>query len=71
MYVTYEDLSDLNRYQMWVGQEWADTPDSQSIKAARAIIKKRSDKLKTYEDCDSTHRVSNLSFSPQQSSDKP
>jgi hypothetical protein len=52
MFVTYEDLSELNRYQMWVGQEWADTPDSQSIKAARASINKRSDKLKTYEDCD-------------------
>ena len=52
LYVTYEELSKAGRYQMWVGQEWADVEDSPTIKAARASIDKRSASINTYEDGD-------------------
>ena len=52
MFVTYGDLEEENRYQMWIGQEWEDNEDSQSILKARIDIKKRSAGYETYAETD-------------------
>jgi hypothetical protein len=54
-YVTYMDLDEPRRFQLWVGQAWGDEEDSESIKAARDSITRRSFNIKTYTPDDDVH----------------
>ncbi len=51
-FITYKDLTQHGRYQMWVGQEWEDTEDSLNMKAVRSSLMKRIRLLSTYDESD-------------------
>lgn len=50
-YVTYMDLQEPDRYQMWVGQSWGDdVEEGKSIRDARVSIENRAAHYTTYEE---------------------
>ncbi len=51
-FITYKDLTQHGRYQMWVGQEWEDAEDSLDMKVVRSNLMKRISLISTYDESD-------------------